>query len=76
MARGKDTSKHPNRGVNRDSFIVHQEDMEEPETMSSDRLLEYGQQIAESNPGETPHKKVRNVKQAIANAQWAGDEVK
>lgn len=55
-------------------YHVYQEDMDKPEKMNHRRMLEYGQNISSSNH-DAPHKKVKHIHHAIANAKWAGDTV-
>jgi hypothetical protein len=57
-------------------YKVKHPDMDDSE-MTQERLMEYAQNIADANESEeVPHKKVMNINQAIANAEWAGDIVK
>lgn len=78
MARGEDTSRHPNRRVDAGKFIVHIEDTDEPEEMDASRLIEYGKNMARANAGDgVPHSasRVRTIHHAIQNAVWGGDIV-
>lgn len=77
MAKGNDERHNPNRRVDKSSYVVEIADLETPQTMDTDKLMDYGKNIAQANESDdVPNRTVTSVEQAIENAVWAGDRVK